>query len=205
MNDKKVVIGETTPRLSPKLEAVLVRLCQKLGPLSKTKAVKLPYLVDVVARHYLGRPVSDATYQTWEHGVVGRELYAFTTYGEPGVRFSFREHPYSESGRLIEVKDPPTEVPLGTEELQIVDAVADSYGSLDAARLGLLTKSLNTHLGDKAWGSNHRAEMGEDAFARLNAGWFRFFEALPSLDLSDSTKLRPVGDPREHLRSRLLA
>ncbi|HEX4953238.1 MAG TPA: Panacea domain-containing protein [Thermoanaerobaculia bacterium] len=173
--------------------------------MSKTKAVKLPYLVDVLAGHYLGRPVSDATYQTWELGVVGRELYAFTTYGEPNAKFNFREHSFSESGRLIEVKEAPAELPLEPGEVEIVDWVAKHYGSLDATRLGLLTKSLNTHLGEGAWGSNQPAEMGEDAFARLSSGWFRFFEALPALDLSDPAKLKPVGDPREHLRSRLLA
>ena len=33
--------------MNPKLSAVLARLCERLGPLFSTQAVKLPYLVDV--------------------------------------------------------------------------------------------------------------------------------------------------------------
>ncbi len=46
------------PTLDPKLKAVLARLCEKRGSLFKTQAVKLPYLVDVVATHVLGESIT---------------------------------------------------------------------------------------------------------------------------------------------------
>lgn len=63
--------------MNPRLTAVLSRLCERLGPLFKTQAVKLPYLVDVVAGSVLGHAIADGTYQTWEHGVVAKEVYRF--------------------------------------------------------------------------------------------------------------------------------
>ena len=43
--------------LPDKLKAVLARLCEQLGPITRTKAVKLPYLVDVVANQVLGHAI----------------------------------------------------------------------------------------------------------------------------------------------------
>ena len=53
-----------------KLILVLERICERLGSVNKTQAVKLPYLVDTVAARVLGRPITSAAYETWRHGVV---------------------------------------------------------------------------------------------------------------------------------------
>jgi uncharacterized phage-associated protein len=190
--------------LPAKLEAVLARLSEKAGPLTKTQAVKLPYLVDVVAQHALGRPIARGRYETWELGVVAREVYAFMTYSDGDDLLAVENHEFSEGGRQLSVRDrQPT--PLTADELEVVDLVAEEFGRLDAGRLGLLTKSLNTHQKPGDWGSNHAPELGEDAYARLASGWLRFFEALPALDLDDPSLLKPVDDPRKHVKRMLRA
>lgn len=194
-----------SPQMGPKLEAVLARLCEQLGPLTKTRAVKLPYLVDVVAQHVLGRPVANGLYQTWDHGVVTREIYAFMTHTEGDEQLAVEDHEFSEGGRQVRLREAAHSTPLSEEEAEIVDFVAEKYGRLDAGRLGLLTKALNTDLDPSVWGSNHRPSTDEDAYARLAEGWVEFFERLPSLDLSDESQLEPVGDPRAHLRDLLRA
>ena len=193
-----------TRPLPSKLEAVLARLSEKAGPLTKTQAVKLPYLVDVVAQHALGRPIAQGRYETWELGVVTREVYAFMTYSEGDDWLAVENHDYSEGGRQLRLKQGRMS-PLSPDELVVVDLVADEFSRLDASRLGLLTKSLNTHLRPEVWGSNHTPELGEDAYARLAAGWLRFFEALPSLDIDDPSLLKPVGAAREHVKQMLRA
>ncbi len=181
--------------MPPKLEAVLARLCERLGPMTKTKAVKLPYLVDVVARHTLGRRITEGTHQTWDYGVVTREVYRFFTHESAEPLFKVEPHHFSEGGILISLGEapPPT---LEDEERDIVDHVAELYGELDAGQLGNLTKALNTELEAGAWGSTHGAEVGEDAYARLAAGWQALYERLPRLDLTDESQW---GEP---IRSR---
>ncbi|HYU33237.1 MAG TPA: hypothetical protein VEW48_13840 [Thermoanaerobaculia bacterium] len=71
--------------MNPRLRAVLARLCDRLGPMYKTQAVKLPYLVDVIAKNTLGHVIAGGTYQAWEHGVVTREVYRFVEH-EAGRR-----------------------------------------------------------------------------------------------------------------------
>lgn len=188
--------------MNPKTKAVLAHLCTRLGPLTKTRAVKLPYLVDVVAQHVLGRSVAEGEYETWELGVVTREIYAFMTHSDGDEQFVVEEHQYSEGGRQIRLRQ-GLAGDLSPEERIVVDAVADQLGHLDAARLGLLTKALNPELEPEAWGSNRHPLLGEDAYARLTGGWLELFEKLPYLDLTDEDQLERVDDPREHLRREL--
>jgi uncharacterized phage-associated protein len=189
--------------LDPKLEAVLARLCERLGPLTKTRAVKLPYLVDVIATHIVGRRVAGGTYQTWEHGVVTREIFAFMTHTDGDERLLVEDHDFSESGRQVRLRGEAPTDGLSAEERAFVDLVADDYGDLDATRLGLLTKSLNTHLSPADWGSNQEAALGEEAYSRLSPGWQQFFEQIPELDLKDRSRFESVGDPRRHLAEQL--
>ena len=195
--------GERRKRLPPKLEAVLARLCERLGPLTKTKAVKLPYLVDVVTRHALGRRITEGTHQTWDYGVVTREAYRFFTHGSGKPWFKIEPHHFSEGGVLISLDHGPPP-PLDDDEREIVDHVSERYGQMDAGQLGALTKALNTDLDGSVWGSNHDAEVGEDAYARLADGWLTLYEALPRLDLTDERLWgEPIDDIDEYLKGAL--
>ncbi len=172
-------------KLPPKLEAVMARLFERLGPaMGKTAAVKLPYLVDVVAQHALGRSITEGTHQTWSLGVVTSEVYQFMTHGM-GADFVFNIKPGA----------------LSYQEQEVVDYVVDSYGEMDATGLGALTKALNTELEASEWGANLAAETGEDAYARLAPEWQSLYGKLQWIDLSDESKWGPpIDDVDEHLR-----
>lgn len=192
---------ETKTGLPTKLEAVLARLCEDLGPITKTKAVKLPYLVDVVAQHTLGRRITEGTHQTWDYGVVTRELFIFITHRSGKPLFSFEPHRFSESGVQIELHGTNTTC-LHEEEEAVVDAVAEVYGQMDAARLGLLTKSLNIELDESDWGSNREAAVDEDAYARLSESWQALCSRMPNFDLSDRKNWgEPINGRKDYLLS----
>lgn len=188
-------------RLTPKLEAVLARLCQKLGTLTTTRAVKLPYLVDVVAKHYLSVPITGGTHETWKQGVVTSEVWSYVQQGgDINDPFVIRG---LESGKEISLAGEP-EGELSEIEEAVVDHVAEVYGGLDAAGLGKLTKSLNTHFEANAWGKNYRADLGEDSYARLSAGYQSFYGRLPHLDFANEKHWgEPIDDPYEYLRRKL--
>jgi uncharacterized phage-associated protein len=188
--------------LPAKLQAVLATLCRILGPLTKTKAVKLPYLVDVLAYHVLGRAITEGTHQTWEHGVVTREVYQAMSRRAVGHTFRLRKHHYSESGVLLELADQSTD--LDPDEEVVVQDVAERFGRLDAESLGALTKSLNVHLDREVWGKNHLAAVGEDAYLRMSSESQALHRLLPTLDLDDASKRGPsISDPRRYLRQAL--
>lgn len=168
--------------LDPKLSAVLARLCQKLGSLTKTQAVKLPYLVDVIANHELGRRITAATYQQWRHGVVAADVWHFAkTPGRVGS-FDIEEVPYSEGSVSIRSAVPAPEV-LTPAESAIVDFVADQYGALYFDDLGRLTKAMNVEV--VTWGSNAAPRLDDEAYARLAGHWADVLKELSSLDTED--------------------
>lgn len=191
--------------LPGKLEAVLARLCEQAGFLTKTKAVKLPYLVDIVAQHALGRRITEGTHQTWDYGVVTREVYRFITHDRDNPLFAVKAHAFSEGGQQVELSGPNT-TRLDDDEREVVDFVAETYADFDAGRLGSLTKSLNTHLDLDAWGSNQQAAVDEHAYARLSEGWQQFYNQAPTLDFTDRSQwLETVDDPGEFIRKTLRA
>jgi len=177
--------------LAPKLGAVLARLCERLGALTKTRAVKLPYLVDVVAQHLLGRRITEATYQTWEKGVVAVEVWHFAkTQGRVGG-FKIEERPYSEGSISIRLAAaPPGDLEI--EEEKIVDYVADQYGSLNFEALGRLTKAMNLEV--RRWGSNGAARVDDDAYARLVGRWDEVLRRLELCDTEDEQNWTEVTD-----------
>ena len=187
-----VVSSKASERLNPKLEAVLCRLCEQLGMLTMTHAVKLPYLVDVVASHVLGQPFTGGEHQTWTLGVVTSDAWRYFREGgddaDPFVIKASNQYP---GGRRIYACGKP-DYELTPEETAVVDSVADSWGRYGAKALGVLTKALNTQLSPDVWGKNLPGTLGEDAFARLSDGWQAFYQRLPSLDFSDR---RHWGEP----------
>lgn len=161
------------PVLDPKMEAVLARLVAESpnGELAKTQAVKLPYIVDVVAHHVLGHRVTSGRFQPWAHGVVATEVYDLITSarygGEPleGTPFEVYEPPGFEDRQTIRLAD---DVPdfLTEDEAEVVDFVAVQYARLDASSLGQLTKQMNPHI--KSWPSPGKAvRLNEPAYEEL--------------------------------------
>lgn len=185
-----------------KLEAVLALLCEATGGLAMTQAVKLPYLVDVVARHALGRPVLGATYEAWDYGVVTKEAWVLLNY-EPPSAFKVERHPYSEVGFVIKLRcRGDIEGALTDEEREIVGYVAEQYAGITANNLGLLTKRMNPQV--SKWGSNETAATDEDAYFRLSQEWESTCKAIDDADLDDESKWGDlIRDPREHLRRAL--
>jgi uncharacterized phage-associated protein len=184
----------------PKLEAVLARLCQKLGSLYKTQAVKLPYLIDVIAVAELGHRITDATFEAWKQGVVTREAWVGVTYPPSGCPFRIERPDYDE-GWTITLQGAPAER-LSDDQIRIVDRVAEEYGRMSAQDLGALTKALNPGIPKERWGSNARPAFDEDTYARLSAGWQSLWRQLPDLDLTDETQWgEPIDDPDEYFRA----
>ena len=192
---------EGPPGAEARLEAVLAELCRRLGPLVLTKAVKLPYLVDVVAVRILGRPISSSTYQTWKWGVVNREIWDLIKYYEGGEFFQVARHGWFGGGQEVRLRDVSIADRLTEAEREIVAFVADEFGRLDADELGKLTKSMNPEIEPAEWGQNQPANVSEDAYARLSVDWQDLWSHLQDSDLSDRAGWgQPIQDPRAYVR-----
>ena len=149
----------------PKLEAVLARLCQKKGDLWTTHAVKLPYLVDLVATHVLGRRITNSHHKAWTHGVVTARAWGLIKRADGGDYFKVYGDAYADGARLSLEQIPPALETLSEEELAIIDFVADEFGDLPILELAQLTKDLNPEV--EEWGGQRELPLTEDAYQRL--------------------------------------
>lgn len=183
------------PTLSPKLESVLLRLASRAPErLTITQAVKLPYLVDVLAQHVLGRRITEGKHETWQHGVVTSEAWHFLSSQPAEGPLHVVPSRFSEEIWVEAVND--AEDDLDEEERRIVDFVAEEFGFATASELGVLTKRMNPSI--RSWGSHHRADLGGDAFERMSSDYLEMIEAVEPVTLErlrrESTPLGSVED-----------
>lgn len=180
--------------LPPKLQAVLMRL-GRAASLNVTQAVKLPYLVDVVASNVLGAPITEGSHQAWDNGVVTSEAWHHLTKCEGHSFFHLESVPWSEERRLVIEVDGP-ESALTPEEGYVTDIVAAEFSSIRAGDLGRMTKYMNPSIG--AWGSNRRASTGPDAYERMSPDYLEMANVVASTTLDrlrrDSTPVVDLED-----------
>jgi uncharacterized phage-associated protein len=166
--------------LPPRLEAVMIRLCRG-ADLNKTQAVKLPYLVDVIATHVLGTPITEGFHQAWDHGVVTSQAWRHLDRCElTSSPFRVEPVPFSEEQR-IRLAEGVLDRELTPAQQAIVDFVVQEFAAIPAGELGLMTKLMNPSIA--TWGINHRADTGEDAYERMSAEYQEMARRASSLTL----------------------
>lgn len=162
-----MMLDSMTPTGDPKLTAVLARLCDGAGSLWTTQAVKLPYLIDLVANHVLGKPITQSHHKAWKMGVVTARAWGLVKRANGGKHFRVEGDPYADGCRLYLAKPPAAE--LSERELAIVDFVLEEFGDMPADELGALTKELNPEI--QVWGGKKVVQLSEAAYQRLPV-WF---------------------------------
>lgn len=177
-------------RLPPKLEAVLIRLCRDRS-LNKTQAVKLPYLVDVVAMHVFGHPITEATHETWDFGVVASEVWHYLDCCPSSASIRLEPIQWSETGTKVVAEAQEPAGLLTAEEQAVVDFVKDNFASKTAKGLGELTKFMNPNA--SKWGSNELADLGLEAYDRMSPSYRSMVSRIASIKLEDLRRnSRPV-------------
>jgi len=181
--------------LPPKLEAVLIRLCRGRS-LNVTQAVKLPYLVDVVAMNLLGRKITEGTHLRWDHGVVTSEVWHHLDKCIPLSHFRLEPVPCSEERKVVVIDDRDFSETLTPDEEEIVDFVGDEYASVKAVRLGEMTKLMNPTA--TGWGTNQPADLDAEAYERMDPGYQRMAERL--ITIRTLEQLRRLSVPVRDLK-----
>lgn len=165
--------------LPPKLKAVLLRL-GKAASLNTTQAVKLPYLVDVIANNLLGHPITEGTHEAWPFGVVTAEVWHYLEHATESPVLHMEPVPYSDEKKLVVDIDPdPGE--LTREEQLIVDFVAEEFSVARAGDLGRITKLMNPEI--PSWSSRRAPSLGRAAFERMSQDYRDMAEAAASITL----------------------
>lgn len=126
-----------------KFEELIVYIARRLGPeaaLGRVKLAKLLMLSDFGAYQRLGRSITGATYEKWEHGHLPHELLL----SERDLKAAGRivEEPveyYGKRLRHLTAQDDPNLAALSEDELAVIEGVIRRYGHESATYLRLLS------------------------------------------------------------------
>jgi uncharacterized phage-associated protein len=126
-----------------KFEELIVYIAKRLGPeaaLGRVKLAKLLMLSDFGAYQRLGRPITGATYEKWEHGHLPRELLLVQRDLEAKGAISTEvEDYYGKPLKHIAAHRDPDLSEFDEDELAIIEGALRQYGHESASYLSKLS------------------------------------------------------------------
>jgi uncharacterized phage-associated protein len=126
-----------------KFEELIVYIAKRLGPeaaLGRVKLAKLLMRSDFGAFERLGRPITGATYEKWEHGHLPRELLLAQRDLETGERIATETVDFfgKKLNQITALSDPDMSG-FNEDELAIIEGAIHQYGHESAAYLSELS------------------------------------------------------------------
>ncbi|QDK80723.1 DUF4065 domain-containing protein [Spirosoma sp. KCTC 42546] len=118
-----------------KLGNVLIYLVDRLGPISKTKALKLIYLVQEVSVKTYGLPFFNMPFLVWRLGPVAEDVFVDLSAEEPVLLANYIQRQEEDCKTFIHASQPFSDDEFSDNEMEILALVAKTYGSLSAERL----------------------------------------------------------------------
>jgi uncharacterized phage-associated protein len=121
-----------------KLGNAVIFLCERIGMLSKTKLLKLIYLIEETSVKKYGIPFFNMRFDAWHLGPVQRDLFVEIT-GETFLLDSFIDKQYQNGGVNILPKKNFSDDEFSDIELALLDQIAATFKYTSAEELIQLT------------------------------------------------------------------
>ncbi|WP_339608219.1 Panacea domain-containing protein [uncultured Roseivirga sp.] len=118
-----------------KVGNTLIYLRQSLSFLSKTKALKLLYLIEEQAVAKFGHQILNLDFEVWKHGPVDRQLYYELSNSELNLLKPYIQIENFQSGKSIQAKAAFNDDEFSTSDLKLIDEVIKNFGHLNANEL----------------------------------------------------------------------
>jgi len=126
-----------------KIGYTIVYLSTRIPQLSKTKLLKLLYILDEISIKKGGIPFLNLTYKLWKLGPVSKELFIDLS-SEPKLLESFIERHIDGEKIYIKPKILFVDDEFSDNDIELIDYVIDKYGSETAKDLVSYTHRLNS-------------------------------------------------------------
>ena len=127
-----------------KLGNAIVYLAEKVKDLSKTKLLKLIYLLDELSVKSFGIPFFDLEYKVWQAGPVNVDVYSELS-SSPSLLKEFIKLNFEKTGECyISPKKKFDDGEFSDNEMELLGTVVDSYGHFTAKKLVDLCHRQNT-------------------------------------------------------------
>lgn len=125
-----------------KIGNTLVYFAEHIPDLSKTKLLKMVYLLEETTVRKCARPFLNIDFEVWKLGPVAKDLFSDLSSTEQYLLKDFvQTHPFEEGRVYVTAVKPFEDDEFSDIELSILDAVIKQYGRMSAKELVELTHS----------------------------------------------------------------
>lgn len=119
-----------------KIGNTLIYLRENIGFLSKTKALKLLYIIEEKAVQNFGHPILNLDFEVWKLGPVDRMIFSELSNDFPEVLDSYiATYPIGNGGKKIETVNSFNDDEFCDADLELIDEVIVEFGSKDTEEL----------------------------------------------------------------------
>lgn len=125
-----------------KIGNTVIYLSQKIPQLSKTKLLKLLYILDEISIRRSGIPILNLTYKVWKFGPVSEELFIDLS-SEPKLLGKFIEKSSTDGVNLIVSTAPFIDDEFSENDIELLDFVIEKFGNKSAKELISYTHRVN--------------------------------------------------------------
>ncbi|MGN6398734.1 MAG: Panacea domain-containing protein [Mucilaginibacter sp.] len=121
-----------------KLGNAIIFLADRINPLSKTKLLKLIYLIEELSVKKYGAPFFNVRFDVWKLGPVSRDLYVEIT-SEPDLLEAYIIKEERSGGIYVKPKKEFSDEEFNDLEIALLEDVVKAYGKYTADQLIELT------------------------------------------------------------------
>jgi uncharacterized phage-associated protein len=176
-----------------KLGNAIIFLCDRIKPLSKTKLLKLVYLIEELSVKRFGVPFFNIRFDVWKLGPVSKDLYAEIS-SEPDLLSDYIKRELWEGGVFLKSKTDFCDDEFNDIELALLGDIVDAYKNYTAEQLVNLT-----HRKHSPWYTTAQQNGLLEYFENGLANTSNIEIDLSRLIEGDSQKLAIFKDHKEFL------
>jgi uncharacterized phage-associated protein len=122
-----------------KIGNAIIFLCERMQPLSKTKLLKLIYLIEELSVKKYGMPFFNIRFDVWKLGPVSKDIYAEITTSEPDLLGDYIVKETRDGNIFLRAKQEFADDEFSDIELQLLEDIAGAYRKYTAEQLIQLT------------------------------------------------------------------
>lgn len=122
-----------------KLGNAIIYLIDRIGPLSKTKLLKLIYLLQETSVKAYGLPFFNMSFLVWRLGPVAEDVFVDLSTEEPVLLGDYIHRQEWDCMTILRSRKPFSDDEFSDNEMNILEMVAQKFGSFSADQLIDLT------------------------------------------------------------------
>ena len=164
-----------------KLGNAVVYLAERIKPLSKTKLLKLIYLIEEYAVRTYGLPFFNLDFSVWKLGPVSRDVFVDLSSDEPVLLANYITRTITDGSVFITPKTAFSDDEFSDNEIELLEHIVETFQTTSAADLIQLTHRKHSlwYITAQENGVLEHLETGHLNSTEIPIDFSRLLESMP--------------------------